>query len=91
METNLTDMLIVPFINILKESGKDADQVNDFIGRSYAYREVFRMGYSVLESEHKLEKLTQEAKEKIWNDSLKYCPHDRLNWCKAAHFYKLVN
>jgi hypothetical protein len=90
METNLTDMLIVPFVKMLNESGKDEVKCNIFIGKYYAYREVFRLGYNILEPEHKLEKMTQDAKETLWNDSLKYCSKDRLNWCKAVHFYNLV-
>jgi hypothetical protein len=90
MQTNLTDMLIVPFVKILKESGKDEVKCNEFIGKYYAYREVFRLGYNILEPEHKLEKMTQDAKETLWNNSLKYCSKDRLNWCKAVHFYNLV-
>jgi hypothetical protein len=90
MQTNLTDMLIVPFVKMLNESGKDEVKCNEFIGKYYAYREVFRLGYNILEPEHKLEKMTQDAKETLWNDSLKYCSKDRLNWCKAVHFYNLV-
>ncbi len=85
------DMLIVPFVKMLKESGKDEVKCNEFIGKYYAYREVFRLGYNVLESDHKLEKMPQDAKQKLWDESLKYCEQDRLNWCKAVHFYKLVN
>jgi hypothetical protein len=90
METNLMDMLIVPFVKMLNETGKDELKCNEFIGKYYAYREVFRLGYNILEPEHKLEKMTQDAKETLWNDSLKYCSKDRLNWCKAVHFYNLV-
>ncbi len=90
METNLTDMLLVPFINMLKESGKDEIKCNEFIGKYYSYREVFRLGYNILEPEHKLEKIPQDAKQKLWDESLKYCSKDRLNWCKAVHFYNLV-
>jgi len=90
MQVSLTDTLLVPLIKILKESENAGLNAEVFIGRHYAHREAYRLGYNILEPEDKLENLSANDKQAMWEKSLKYCPHDRLNWCKAVHFYNLV-
>lgn len=90
MTYSLTDVLLVPFINILQSGERTGIDAKKFIGKHYTYREAFRLGYNVLEPEHKLEKLPEEKKLALWNESLTYCPDDRLAYCKAIYFYYLV-
>jgi len=90
MQVSLTDTLLVPLIKILKESENAGLNAEVFIGRHYAHREAYRLGYNILEAVDKLENLPANDKQIIWDKSLKYCPDDRLNWCKAVHFYNLV-
>lgn len=88
MTFSLTDTIVIPFCTFLMEA-KDIDPYK-FIGKYWSYREAFRMAYRLLDDSNKLEALSKEKKLKLWEESLINCPNDRLNYCKAAHFYRLV-
>ena len=90
MQVSLTDTLLVPLIKILKESENAGLNAEVFIGKYYAHREAYRLGYNMLEAENKLENMPTEKKIQLWEKSFIYCSEDRLNWCKAIHFYNLV-
>jgi uncharacterized protein YbaR (Trm112 family) len=90
MTYSLTDVIVVPFCRFLMDGEAKGMDAKKFIGTNWSYREAFRMAYNSLDADSKLEALSHSKKLELWNESLLYCPNDRLNYCKAIHFYYLA-
>lgn len=90
VEKSFTELITIPFCKILMEGEKNGVRPESFLGKSNNYRNIFSRAYNILESGEKLEDLPHDKKLKLWEESLIYCPNDRLRWCMAVHFYKLV-
>jgi len=89
-EKSFTEFITIPFCKILMEGEKNGVRPESFLGKSNNYRNVFCKAYNQLERGEKLEDLPQDKKMKLWEDSIKYCPEDRLRWCRSVHFYRMV-
>lgn len=55
------------------------------IGNSELYRNLFAEWFD--KEGLKLEDLPQEKKVELWEQSKRYCPEFRVEWCKAVEFY----
>jgi len=91
LEKSFTELITIPFVQMLMSSEKEGVDHESFLGIAKCYRDVFSMAYKQFDAGERLEDLQQDKKIELWEASLKYCPDDRLNWCKSVHFYRMVN
>lgn len=89
-EKSFTDLITIPFVQMLMASEKEGVAHEHFLGIAKGYRDIFCTAYNELESGERLEDMSQDKKIELWEASLKYCPNDRLRWCRSVHFYRIV-
>jgi len=90
LEKSFTELITIPFVQMLMASEKEGVDHESFLGIAKGYRDVFSMAYKQLDEGERLEDLPKDEKIKLWEASLKNCPEDRLGWCKSVHFYRMV-
>jgi hypothetical protein len=89
---NFLNSLTIPAVGWMLdlEKQKDLATVKRCIGNSNVIREMIAAGYKHIENEKPLSLLPYETKLELWNESLTYCPDDRMEWCEALHFYTQI-
>lgn len=60
--------------------------IKGLLGKYELYRNAFEHGYNLDPTCPKLEDMPKEDKVKLWEESLRYCPEFRLEWCKSWKF-----
>lgn len=84
----------MPVLNYAELIGFYINQIkHDYkakLGALESYRKEFVRNYKRFEAEIGLKNLPEEKKRGLWNESLTYCPSDRLSWCEAVRFFEIA-
>lgn len=82
------DKILLPFYNIARNHERLGGSYYELFGVSTLYRKEFARIYDHDTECEKLESMPEPEKTELKNNSIKYCPADRLTWCKAVFYYE---
>lgn len=69
---------------------RDIETVKRCIGNCNVVRQMLHVGYLECKKDIDLSLMPMDQKRKLWDESLLYCAHDRVEWCEAVRFYEAV-
>jgi hypothetical protein len=96
-----SEKVVTPILSIVLDANQNGVEVgkekikmnvNSFIGNSEMFRNLCKSQYKSYKQIDgvSLENLPQEQKLNLWNESLTYCPEDRIGWCEAVRFFEIA-